>query len=47
MGRVLERFTEDFILRGTFEAQILSNSKKLRISMLRALLNSHFMKLLE
>ena len=39
-------FTGDLILRETFDDQILSNSKKLWISMQRALLDIHFMILL-
>ena len=37
-GRILERFTVDLILRWTFETQISPNSKKLWISMQRAVL---------
>ena len=46
-GRILELFTGDLILRGTFEKQILPNSKKLRIIMQCALLDIHFIILLE
>ena len=37
----------DLILRGTFETPILPNSKKLWISMQLALLDIHFMMLIE
>ena len=46
-GQILERFTGDLILRGTFEIQTLPNSKKLWISIQRTLLDIHFMMLLE
>ena len=44
---MLERFTGDLILRGTFETQILRNSRNLWISNQRALLDIHFMLSLE
>ena len=41
-GQIPEWFSGDLILRWTFELQILPNSKKLWISMQRALLYRHF-----
>ena len=42
-----KRFTRDLILRRNFDPHILPNSKKFYISMQRALLDIHFIMLLE
>ena len=41
LKQILQRFMEDFSLRRNFETQSLPNSKKLWISMQRAVLDTH------
>lgn len=46
-GRILEALTEELILRGTFEIQILPNCKQLCINVQCALLDMHSTMFLE